>query len=126
MKPVCADASIGDQDTLLRRTAESFVVYDENLHRLRPSTQAFKQSELSVYLSSQTTPEAVISEGAEPYMVSIKVGLLSELGLDIVMDPSSGGPGHCLVTGPRTKGKLNQIVKNTEWVVGYALPQKPT
>lgn len=111
---------IGDDETVFRRIAAAFVVQDENLQRLRPSTQAFKQAELSVYLSSMTTPDAVASEGPEPYIVAINVGILRQLGLGIILDPSSGGPGHCLVTGRRTRSKLNQIVKQAEWVEGYA------
>ena len=116
----CDDTKIADDEIVFRRIAESFVVHDENLQRLRPSTQAFKQDNLSVYLNSKTTPEKVASEGKEPYMVSVKVALLREVGLGIVLDPSSGGPGHCRITGNRTKGKLNRIAKSAEWVEGFA------
>ena len=75
------DTGVADDEVALRRIAESFVVYDENLQRLRPSTQAFKQDALSVYLNSQITPEVVASEGSEPYMVSIEVAVLREVGL---------------------------------------------
>ena len=116
----CDDTRIGDDEIVFRRISQCFVVRDENLHRMRPSTQAFKQNELSVYLESVTTPEAVASEGTEPYIVSLRVSLLREEGLGIVPDPSSGGPGHCRVTRRRTKGKLNRIVKGAEWVEGFA------
>ena len=116
----CDDTRIGDDEIVFRRISQCFVVRDENLHTMRPSTQAFKQRDLSVYLRSQTTPEAVASEGTEPYMVSLRVSLLREEGLGIVLDPSSGGPGHCRITGRRTKGKLNRIVKDAKWVDGYA------
>ncbi len=36
------DASISDDEVVLRRVAENFVADDQNLQRLRPSTQAFK------------------------------------------------------------------------------------
>ena len=116
----CDDARIGDDEIVFRRISRCFVVRDENLHTMRPSTQAFKQNELSVYLASMTTPAAVASEGTEPYMVSLPVSVLREEGLGIVIDTSSGGPGHCRITGKRTKGKLNQIVKKAKWIDGYA------
>ncbi len=114
------DTRIGDDEIALRRIPGNFVVYDENLRRQRPSTQAFKQRDLSAYLKSRTTPEAVAAEGTEPYMVSVRVAILREEGLGIVPDYSSGGPGHCRITGKRTKGKLNRIVKKSEWVEGFA------
>ena len=116
----CDNASIGDDEIVFRHIARAFVIHDENLDAMRPSTQAFKQKELSVYLASMTTPGSVASEGTEPYMVSLSVATLREESLGIILDESSGGPGHCLVTGRRTKGKLNRIVKKAEWVEYYA------
>ena len=117
------DSSISDDQTMLRRVAEHFIIYDENTQKLRPSTQAFLQDGpdglVSVYLSSETTPAAVAAGGPERYMASMKVGFLREVGLGIVRDPSSGGPGHCVITGRKTRGRLNRIVQNAEWVEGY-------
>ena len=118
------DASIGDDETVLRRVAENFTVYDENIQRIRPKTQSFKQGDkdglVSVYLSSKTTPESVTSGGLGKYLVSVKVGALRELGLGLVRDTSSGGPGHCVIMGRKTKGRLNRIIQQAEWVEGYA------
>ena len=114
------DPGIGDDEIVFRRIAEVFVVNDENLQRLRPSTQAFRQDSLSVYLGSMTNPDTVASEGTEPYIAAISVGFLRQLGLGIILDPSSGGLGHCLITGRRTRGKLNRIVKETKWVEGFS------
>ena len=116
------DASIGDEETVLRRVPNA--VYDENLKRVRPSTQAFLQDGpdglVSVYLSSETTSEAVASGGPERFLASITVGQLRAQDLGIVRDPSSGGPGHSVITGRKTKGRLNRIVQQAEWVEGYA------
>lgn len=117
------DVSIRDDEVVLRRVAEGFVTDDQNLQRLRPSTQAFKQDGpdglVSVYLISETDPATVADEGPEKYLASIRVGVLRELGLGVVRDPLSGGPGHCVITGRKTKGRLNQIVRKAEWVNGY-------
>jgi hypothetical protein len=118
------DSSISDDEVVLRRVAEDFVTDDQNIQRLRPSTQAFKQDGsdglVSVYLISETKLATVADEGPEKYLASIRVGVLRELGLGVVRDPSSGGPGHCDITGRKTKGRLNQIVRKAEWVNGYA------
>lgn len=37
----------------------------------------------------------------------------------MVRDRSSGGPGHCVITGRKTKGRLNRIVKQARWIEGY-------
>lgn len=117
------DANIDDSETVLRRVPEGFTIYDDNLQRHRPSTQAFLQDGpeglVSVYLSSETTSEAVASGGPERFLASITVGQLRAQDLGIVRDPSSGGTGHCVITGRKTKGRLNRIVKQAEWVEGY-------
>ena len=118
------DASISDDEIILRRVPEDFVTDDQNRQRLRPSTQAFKQDGpdglVSVYLSSETDPATVADEGPEKYLASIRVGVLRELELGVVRDSSSGGLGHCVITGRKTKGRLNRIVCEVEWVNGYA------
>ncbi len=96
----CDDASISDDEIVLRRVAENFVTDDQNLQKLRPSTQAFKQGGpdglVSVYLFSETNPAAVADEGPEKYLASVRVGRLRELGLGVVRDPSSGVLGTAL------------------------------
>ena len=121
IEPRGDDTSIGDDEVILRRIA--FTTFDQNLQRRRPSTQFFKQDGtdglVSVYLLSETTPANVIDEGVERYLASVNVGLLRELGLGIVRDPTSGGPGHCVITGRKTKGRLNRIAQEAEWVEDY-------
>ena len=121
IEPRGDDTSIGDDEVILRRIA--FTTFDQNLQRRRPSTQSFKQDGtdglVSVYLLSETTPANVIDEGVERYLASVNVGLLRELGLGIARDPTSGGPGHCVITGRKTKGRLNRIVQEAEWVEDY-------
>ena len=61
------DASISDDEVVLRRVAEDFVTDDQNIQRLRPSTQAFKQDGsdglVSVYLISETKLATIADEG---------------------------------------------------------------
>jgi hypothetical protein len=118
------DASIGNDEILLRRVAENSIHWDKELHRLRPSTSTFKQDGpdglVSVYLSSETTPASVASGGPEKYLASIEAGFLRAQRLGIIRDPTSWGPGHCVITGRKTRGKLYPIACEAQWVEGYA------
>ncbi len=118
------DARISSDEIVLRRVPEDSKVSDNKLNRIRPSTQAFLQDGpdglVSVYLNAETTPNVVAEEGPEPFLASIRVGVLRQLGLGLIRDSSSGGPGHCVITGRKTKGRLNQIVQQAVWVDGYA------
>ena len=61
-------------------------------------------------------------EGNQPYQCIVVVGVLRQNGLGIIRTPDSGGPGHCDITGRKTRGALNPIVRAAEWVPGYAPP----
>jgi hypothetical protein len=104
------DANIGNEKVVLRRISDRSHVFDENLGRSRPSSDVFLQ------------------DGPEPFLVSISVGELRKAGgelpngLGIIRDPTSGGPGHCVITGRKTRGRLSQIAKQAQWVPGYAPP----
>ena len=120
------DPNIRDDEVVLRRISARTYIFDENLGGFRPSSQAFLQNGpdglVSVYLESETTHNAVADEGPEPYLTAITVGELREFGLGIVRDPSSGGPGHCEITGRKTRGILNRIARQARWVPGYTPP----
>ena len=120
------DHTIGDDEKVIRRVACKQHKTDENSGRTRPSTQAFIQDGpdglVSVYLLSETTPDAVAQEGNQPYQCIVAVGVLRQSGLGIIRTPESGGPGHCDITGRKTRGKLAPVVKAAQWVPGYAPP----
>ena len=120
------DPTIGDAEKVVRRVAREQYTFDENLGRTRPTTQAFKQNgkdgSVSAYLWSETTPEAVAQEGNQPYQCTVTVGVLRQNGLGIIRTPDDGGPGHCDITGHKTKRRLDPIVSAAQWVPGYAPP----
>ena len=120
------DASISGNEVVLRRISQRSYIFDENLGRFRPSSQAFLQNGpdglVSVYLESETTHSAVAGEGPEPYLAAVTVAELRDSGLGIIRDPSSGGPGHCEITGGKTRGILNRIARHAQWIPGYAPP----
>ena len=118
------DPSISGEDSVYRRISEDQIVPNENLRRFRPSTQGFKQGGkdglVSVYLMSETSPAAVMSEGRQPYLVEIGVGAIRDLGLGVIRSPETGGPGHCDIVGRKTRSVLNRLVAQARWVAGYA------
>ena len=118
------DSGINDNETVFRWIPASLVVFDENLRRFRPSAQAFRRGGVNasflVYLLTDNTPDEVTNEGSQRYLVHLRVGLLRELGLGIVRDPTSGGSGYCEITGRKTRSTLNRLAKCAQWVKGYA------
>ena len=117
------DLTIGDNEVVIRRVGDDQHTFDNNIGRRRPATAAFLQDGadglVSVYLLAETTPGAVAGEGGQPYQVTIRVRALRENGLGIIRTPERGGPRHCDVTGRKTKGRLNRIVKQAEWIPEY-------
>ncbi len=64
------DASIRDDEVVLRRVSNKSHVFDENLDKRRPSSDVFLQDGpdglVSVYLESETTHANVVAGGPEP------------------------------------------------------------
>lgn len=120
------DPTISNDSVVVRRVALSEHVFDGSIGRRRPSSQAFMQSGrdglVSVYLLSETTYETVALAGSQRYLATVTVGILRENGLGIVRSPGSSGPGHCDITGRKTRGRLNNIARSAEWVPGHAPP----
>ena len=123
------DPGISDNEIVARRVADDQQTFDKDIGRRRPTSQAFLQGRrdglTSVYLLSETTPETLAGGGSQNYLATVRVGILRENGLGIVRTPESGGPGHCDITGRKTRGRLAQIVMQAEWAPGYAPPDGP-
>ena len=120
------DPGINDDEVVVRRVSRREQIFDPDVGRRRPASQAFLQNGrdglTSVYLMSETTPEEVAADGDEEYLAAVRVGALRENGLGIIRTPESGGPGHCDITGRKTRGRLFQIVMRSQWIPGYAPP----
>lgn len=117
------DPTIGDDEDLLRRIPAAFVVPDD-LKGKRLSSQGFLQDGadglVSVYIASEVeSPKAVMAGCSEPFLVSLKVRVLRELRLGIARDKSSGGPGHAVIIGHKTKSMLNRMAREAVWVKPY-------
>ena len=117
------DSVISDDELVYRRIPEQWWVPDHNIGRERPSSQAFIQDgpdgPVSVYVASRTIPSAVVSEGPEPYLVSVLVSVIREMGLDVVYDPMSGGPGHATIVGRKTHSCAKKLAKASKWIPPY-------
>ena len=80
---------------------------------------------VSVYLMSETTIAVAAGGGSQEYLVAVSVGALRANGLGIIRTPESSGPGHCDITGRKTRGRLTRIVRQAQWLPGYAPPDGP-
>lgn len=118
------DPTIGDNEVIWRRIPHVWVVEDENLKCKRPSSACFLQngpdSPVSVYIASEAqSPQVVMQSRKEQFLAALTVGFVRQLGLGIIHDPHSGGPGHALLLGRKTKGILSKMAKAATWVPPY-------
>lgn len=76
---------------------------------------------MSVYIASQARSSRLVMQNVkERFLVSLNAGFVRQLGLGIIRDSSSGGPGHALLIGKKTRSIQNQMAKTAVWVQPYA------
>ena len=56
------DASISDNEVVLRRISERAYIFDENLGRFRPSSQAFSRTGLTVLYQYTWNPKLLTTQ----------------------------------------------------------------
>ena len=125
-------AEYTDDDTILRevelyrRIPPEWLVRDQNLGIVRPSSQAFQDSRdgtpMSVALS-----DVLLAAGREPGSVlaglegfalaSITAGLARECRQGIQRDPIQEEPAHAFVFGKKTSGVKSRFAKECRWVI---------
>src|SRR5437879_6521022 len=90
---------IGDDDVLWRRV-------DRNMMDKGPDGKESLQSwaykdqnhELSIYLSRETSKEAVLASGKPcQILVALKASIFRGLGYKVVRDPEPDNSSHCLI-----------------------------
>jgi len=117
------DSTIGDNEVILRRIPKEWVIVDQNLKRKRPTSACFQDGSkdpMSVYILSEAQSPAAVMQGAkEPFLVALPVAFVRKLGLGIIRDPSSGGPGHALLVGKKTGATKEKLAKAAAWVAPY-------
>jgi len=88
------------------------------------SGQAYRTAEISVYIASQTTIDAVLSDYPDDSLVRFTAGFVREqLGLIVVRDPhdDNPNPAHRVVGRkdhiPISKANARDLANKAEWVV---------
>ena len=108
--------------TVLRRVRDYEVLVEEDGTR-RPSSQAFIQGgpdgDVSVYLASETTPERITQDYPGTYVAEVDISAIRRLGLDVEREPIEGDPGHCNITGRKTKSRTRAMARSSRWATGY-------
>ncbi len=114
---------LDDSLRVLRRITHRELFTEEN-GQIRITSQAFIQGtpdgNVSVYLSSETTPERVTRNRPNTFLAEISIAAIRALALDVQREPIDGDPGHCNITGRKTRGKARAMAEQAQWVLGYA------
>ena len=120
------DPSIGDAAPLWRRIPPAWVVNDENLGRLRPTSQAFQNRDesesFSVFLGDMITgrgdgPEAILA-GHDGYLVAaITAGLARDCQQRVSHDPTEEDDAHGHVSGLKPKSVKTRFAREAVWIV---------
>ena len=113
---------LDDGLTVLRRVRDYETLQEEDGRR-RPSSQAYVQGgpdgDVSVYLASETTPARITRDYPGTYVAEVEIGTIRSQGLDVERDPSQGGPGHCNITGRKTRSITRAIARSSRWTPGF-------
>lgn len=129
------DASIADAEDLWRRVHPRQVVPDDNLGRVRPSSAAFKDYELSCLRAREDTPERALaaiaadglSWGKKGFsLAALAAGLARRLKQAVCRDPTPEDPAHVLVVGKKKSGRVSgTFAEEARWVgAAPTLPQR--
>jgi hypothetical protein len=121
------DKTIADDESLLRRVPpvpDYYWIYDRRAGRARPSSAAFKDREMSVFLLSLLEAdgrpaEDALQEHHSFFLVSITAGLARQCGQAVCKDPEPD-PAHGLVVGEKKKAVLSRFARAAVWVIGPA------
>lgn len=116
------ECRIEDSQAVMRRVRIDEIITDED-GTPRPSSQAFKQDgpdgDVSVYLASETTPARITQDYPGTYVAEVDVGTIRAQGLDVERDPVPGEPGHCNITGRKSRSRARTIARSYRWAEGY-------
>jgi hypothetical protein len=118
------DASITDEEQLLRRVPPRWIVPDaNNAGRRRVSSAAFDDPEMSVDLASVREalgePLTTCLAGHEGFsIVSLLAGVVRERNQAVCRDPLPDNPAHGLVVGRKTVSIKKHFSTHCIWIVG--------
>jgi hypothetical protein len=116
------DPSISDTAILWRRIPPDLIVYDADLGRRRPKSQAFTNhrdgSPMSVVIATEAGGLDAVLAGHEGYaLAAFAAGLARACGQGIARDPLADNPAHAVVFGPKTTAARRRLAREAEWAV---------
>ena len=116
------EGRLEDGLTVFRRVRDYEVLEDEDGTR-RPSSQAFIQGgpdgDVSVYLALETAPEWITRDYPGTYVAEVEISVIRGQGLDVEREPNEGDPGHCNITGRKTRSRTRAIAHISSWAPGF-------
>lgn len=121
------DPSVRNKCKLLRRIQikKDFVVWDDNLNRLRPSSASFRDhpdgSSMSIVLGDDLDEAGrnyseVLNDHSNFALATITAELARENNQMIVRDPLKEEPAHGLVVGKK-RGADSKMAKAAQWII---------
>ena len=119
------DPTISDDAILWRRIPPYWWILDENMGRVRPTSQAFHDDAnggpMSVLLR-----DVMVSEGRGPEdalrghhgfaLASFTAGLARSLQQSVCRDPVESEPAHGVVIGKKSRA-CKKLAKEAQWVI---------
>ena len=118
-----------DNDSAMGRVPANQTINDDETHIVRPASNASLQGgpdgNISVFLSSETTPERITAGYPGTYVALIRIGDIRVLGLEVEREPIEEQPGHCNITGRKTRAKARALAISSTWAQGFASPSVP-
>ncbi len=104
-----------DESESLWRGIHKFQIKPNSDGTYRPSSGAFKSTDLSVDIASKTTPEKSINNFAalSGFLAEVPI----KLGYPVIEDPMEGDDAHALIKGKIKSGHAKKIANASEWVV---------
>ena len=120
---------VADHEIVVRRVRDYERTTDAEGGPERPSSDAFIQGgpdgNTSVSLKSETSPEQLLRGYRNTYLAELDVSVIRSLGLEVKRDPKDDDPGHCNITGRKTRGRAQRLARLSRCVPGYE-PTQPT
>jgi hypothetical protein len=115
--------SIKDTDQILRRIHPSHWIRDSNLGKIRPTSQAFKDSSdgtpMSINLNNLLkSPEEAIEGYPGHLLVSFTAGFARHtLNQRVGPEPLPEDPSHGYVAGDKGKSNREKFANSADWVI---------
>jgi len=112
------DPDILSEDDLWRRIHPLQIIMDNNEGRVRPSSQAFRDQELSVFLARDDTPERALQGFADKgfALAAITAGLARDNAQTVWRDPTLIDPSHVVVEGKKKRTVDCVLALAARWV----------